>query len=82
MNCVHCVHLVHKFGGVILLDYAAMEWVKIDPSTLGPMFVTAVETTGVPGLCNGIVLTTGTNVYSIEPGDPGLEVYQGKGVDP
>lgn len=65
-----------------MLDYAAMEWVKIDPSTLGPMFVTSVETTGVPGLCNGIVLHTATAVYSIEAGDPGLEVYQGKGVNP
>lgn len=65
-----------------MLDYAAMEWVKIDPSTLGPMFVTAVETTGVPGLCNGIVLHTATAVFSIEAGDPGLEVYRGKGVDP
>lgn len=61
---------------MIELDFAKLEWVKIDPSTLGPMFVTAVETTGVPGLCNGIVLTTGTNVYSLEPGDPGLEVYR------
>ena len=64
------------------LDFAKLEWVKIDPSTLGPMFVTAVETTGVPGLCNGIALHTATAVYSIEPGDPGLEVYQGKEVNP
>ena len=59
-----------------MLDYAAMEWVKIDPSTLGPMFVTAVETTGVPGLVNAIVLHTSTAVFSIEVGDPGLEVYK------
>ena len=65
-----------------MLDYAAMEWVKIDPSTLGPMFVTGVETTGVPGLCNAVVLHTATAVFSIEAGDPGLEVYQGKGVNP
>lgn len=64
------------------LDFAKLEWVKIDPSTLGPMFVTAVETTGVPGLCNGIVLHTGSAVYSIEAGNPGLEVYQGKEVNP
>ena len=64
------------------LDFAKLEWVRIDPSTLGPMFVTGVETTGVPGLCNGIVLHTGSAVYSIEPGDPGLEVYQGKEVNP
>lgn len=67
---------------MIELDFAKLEWVKIDPSTMGPMFVTAVETTGVPGLCNGIVLHTATAVYSIEAGDPGLEVYQGKGVNP
>ena len=59
-----------------MLDYAAMEWVKIDPSTLGPMFVTGVETTGVPGLCNAVVLRTATAVFSIEAGDPGMEVYQ------
>ena len=58
------------------LDFSRLEWVKIDPSTLGPMFITAVETTGVPGLCNGIVLHSATAVYSIEAGDPGLEVYR------
>ena len=63
-----------------MLDYAAMEWIKIDPSTLGPMFVTGVETTGVPGLCNAVVLHTATGVLSIEAGNPGLEVYQGKEV--
>ena len=62
------------------LDFAKLEWVKIDPSTLGPMFVTGVETTGVPGLCNGIVLHTGGAVYSIETDGVGLEVYQGKEV--
>ena len=64
------------------LDFAKLEWVKIDPSMLGPMFVTGVEITGVPGLCNGIVLHTATAVFSIAPGDPGLEVYQGKEVNP
>ena len=58
------------------LDFAKLEWVKIAPSTLGPMFVTAVETTGVSGLCNGIALHTATAVYSIEAGDLGLEVYR------
>ena len=58
------------------LDFAKLEWVKIDPSTLGPMFVTAVETTGVPGLCNAVVLHTATAVFSIEAGNPGLEVYR------
>ena len=58
------------------LDFAKLEWVKIDPSTLGPMFVTGVETTGVPGLCNAVVLHTATAVFSIEPGNPGLEVYR------
>ena len=62
------------------LDFAKLEWVKIDPSTLGPMFVTGVETTGVPGLCNGIVLRTANAVYSIETDGVGLEVYQGKEV--
>lgn len=64
------------------LDFSKLEWVKVDPSTLGPMFVTTVETTGVPGLCNAVVLHTATAVFSIEAGAPGLEVYQGKGVDP
>lgn len=59
-----------------MLDYANMEWTRIDPSTVGPMFVTTVETTGVPGLCNAVVLHTATAVYSIEAGNPGLEVYQ------
>ena len=58
------------------LDFAKLEWVKIDPSTLGPMFVTAVETTGVPVLCNAVVLHTATAVFSIEAGNPGLEVYR------
>ena len=58
------------------LDFAKLEWGKIAPSTLGPMFVTGVETTGVPGLCNAVVLHTATAVFSIEAGDPGLEVYR------
>ena len=58
------------------LDFSELEWVKIDPSTLGPMFVTGVETTVVPGLCNGIVLHTASAVYSVEAGNPGLEVYR------
>ena len=58
------------------LDFSELEWVKIDPSTLGPMFVTGVETTGVPGLCNGIVLHTASAVYSVEAGNSGLEVYR------
>ena len=58
------------------LDFAKLEWVKIDPSTLGPMFVTGVETTGVPELVNGIVLHTASAVYSVEAGNPGLEVYR------
>ena len=64
------------------LDFSKLEWVEIDPSTLGPMFITAVETTGVPGLVNAVVLHTATAVFSIEAGNPGLEVYQGKGVNP
>ena len=64
------------------LDFAKLEWVKVDPSTLGPMFITAVETTGVPGLVNAVVLHTATAVFSIEAGNPGLEVYQGKEVNP
>lgn len=58
------------------LDFSELEWVKIDPSTLGPMFVTGVETTGVPGLYNAVVLHTATAVFSIEAGNPGLEVYR------
>lgn len=61
---------------MIELDFAKLEWVKIDPSTLGPMFVTTVETTGVPGLCNAVVLHTATAVFSIEADNPGLEVYR------
>ena len=64
------------------LDFSKLEWIKINPSTLGPMFVTGVETTGVPGLCNAVVLHTATAVFSIEAGNPGLEVYQGKEVNP
>lgn len=64
------------------LDFSKLEWAKIDPSTLGPMFITAVETTGVPGLVNAVVLHTATAVFSIEAGNPGLEVYQGKEVNP
>ena len=63
-----------------LLDFAKLEWVKIDPSTLGPMFVTGVETTGIPGLCTAVVLRTASAVYSIETDGVGLEVYQGKEV--
>lgn len=58
------------------LDFSKLEWVKVAPSTLGPMFITAVETTGVPGLVNAVVLHTATAVYSIEAGNPGLEVYR------
>lgn len=58
------------------LDFSELEWVKIDPSTLGPMFVTGVETTGVPSLCNGIVLHTASAVYSIETDGVGLEAYR------
>ena len=64
------------------LDYSRMNWRRIDPASLIGLSATIADVTGGPGLCNGFVLTTGTNVYSIEPGDPGLEVYQGKGVDP
>ena len=66
------------------LDYSHMNWKRIDPASLVGLTVTVADVTGVPGLCNGIVLTTGTNVYSIEPGDPGMEVYtaEGKEVDP
>ena len=58
------------------LDFSKLEWIKINPSTLGPMFITAMETTGVPGLCNAVVLHTATAVFSIVAGDPGLEVYR------
>ena len=58
------------------LDYSRMNWRRIDPASLVGLSVTIADVTGVPGLCNGIVLTTGTNVYSIEPGNPGLEVYR------
>ena len=64
------------------LDYSRMNWRRIDPTSLVGLTVTVADVTGVPSLCNGIVLTTGANVYSIEPGDPGLEVYQGKEVNP
>lgn len=62
------------------LDYSRMNWRRIDPTSLVGLTVTVADVTGVPSLCNGIVLTTGTGVYSIEPGNSGLEVYQGKEV--
>lgn len=58
------------------LDYSRMNWRRIDPASLVGLSATIVDVTGVPGLCNGIVLTTGTNVYSIEAGNPGMEVYR------
>ena len=58
------------------LDYSRMNWRRIDPASLVGLSATIADVTGVPGLCNGIVLTAGTNVYSIEPGNPGLEVYR------
>lgn len=58
------------------LDYSRMNWRRIDPASLVGLSVTIVDVTGDPGLCNGIVLTTRTGVYSIEPGNPGMEVYR------
>lgn len=58
------------------LDYSCMNWERIDPASLVGLTVSIEEITGVPGLCNGIVLHSATAVYSIEAGDPGLEVYR------
>lgn len=64
------------------LDYSCMSWERIDPASLVGLTVSIEKITGVPNLTNGIVLCAQDCVYSIEPGDPGLEVYQGKGVAP
>ena len=40
------------------LDYSCMNWERIDPASLVGLSVTIADVTGVPGLCNGIVLTT------------------------
>ena len=66
------------------LDYSHMNWSRIDPASLVGLSATIADVAGVLGLCNGIVLTTGNGVYSVEPGNPGMEVYRAerKEVDP
>ena len=58
------------------LDYSRMNWRRIDPASLIGLSVTAMDVTGVTGLCNAVVLHTATAVFSIEAGNPGLEVYR------
>lgn len=58
------------------LDYSCMSWERIDPASLVGLTVSIEEITGVPNLTNGIVLCAKDHVFSIEPGDPGLEVYR------
>ena len=58
------------------LDYSCMGWERIDPASLVVFTVSIEEITGVPNLTNGIVLCARDHVFSIEPGDSGLEVYQ------
>ena len=58
------------------LDYSRMNWRRIDPASLVGLSMTIVDVTGIPGLCNAVVLHTATAVFSIEPGNPGLEVYR------
>lgn len=58
------------------LDYSSMNWERIDPASLVGLTVSIEEITGVPNLTNGIVLRAQDYVFSIEPGDPGLEVYR------
>ena len=58
------------------LDYSCMGWERIDPASLVGFTVSIEEITGVPNLTNGIVLCARDHVFSIEPGDSGLEVYR------
>ena len=58
------------------LDYSRMNWRRIDPASLVGLSMTIVDVTGIPGLCNAVVLHTATAVFSIEAGNPGLEVYR------
>ena len=58
------------------LDYSPMNWRRIDPASLVGLSVTIADVTGIPGLCNAVVLHTATAVFSIEAGNPGLEVYR------
>lgn len=58
------------------LDYSRMNWRRIDPASLVGLSATIADVTGVPGLCNAVVLHTATAVFSIEAGNPGLEVYR------
>ena len=58
------------------LDYSCMGWERIDPASLVGLTVSIEEITGVPNLTNGIVLCAQDHVFSIEAGDPGLEVYR------
>ena len=58
------------------LDYSRMNWRRIDPASLVGLTVTVADVTGIPGLCNAVVLHTATAVFSIEAGNPGLEVYR------
>ena len=58
------------------LDYSRMNWRRIAPASLVGLTVTVADVTGVPSLCNGIVLHTASAVYSIETDGVGLEVYR------
>lgn len=58
------------------LDYSRMNWRRIDPASLVGLSATIADVTGIPGLCNGIVLHTASAVYSIETDGVGLEVYR------
>ena len=58
------------------LDYSRMNWRRIDPTSLVGLTVTVADVTGVPGLCNGIVLHTASAVYSIETDGVGLKAYR------
>ena len=58
------------------LDYSRMNWRRIAPASLVGLTVTVADVTGVPGLCNAVVLHTATAVFSVEAGNPGLEIYR------
>ena len=58
------------------LDYSCMDWERIDPASLVGLSVTIVDVTGIPGLCNAVVMNAGSAVYSIETDGVGLEVYR------
>lgn len=59
------------------MDYATMTWERVNPDDIGAIYVHRVDSTGVPGLVNAVILETASIIYSIEPAaNGGLEVYR------